>query len=93
MSTEDRDRREDRLIKTANRLRQMRAELADESDQVRKDRLSEELGEVLAAVPSADRDEFTRSLLELLLAGDFAAPLETERPEVETAPAACPRAV
>lgn len=83
MSTNDKDRIENRVIETANRFRLIQADFADESDQVRRDYLSEELEKALAAVLPAERDEFMRRLLERFPAADFAAQPETERQETE----------
>lgn len=78
MATNDRDRIEDCVIETADRLRLIRADLADENNQVRRDRLSEELDKVLTTVLATERDEVLRRLLGLFLSGDFAVQGETE---------------
>ena len=78
MSTNDKDRIENHVVEVANRLRLIRADLADESDQIRRGRLSEELEKELATISSAERDEFMRRLLERFLADDFAGPPEAK---------------
>lgn len=64
MSTHDKDKLEDLILKTVNRLRLIRADFADESDSVRKGYLGEELERALATVLPDQREIFLKSLLE-----------------------------
>jgi len=59
------------VLETANRLRLIRADFADESDQARRDYLCGELEKALATLLPAQRQEFLKSLLERFPAGGF----------------------
>ena len=70
---------ESRVLETANRLRLIQVDFADESDQTRRDYLCEEIEKVLASILPAERDEFLRKLLERFPTGSFTAkPTEGE---------------
>jgi hypothetical protein len=57
----------------------IQADFADESDQMRRDYLCEEIEKVLATILPTERDEFLRKLLERFPTGSFAAkPAEGE---------------
>ena len=74
---------ESRVLETANRLRLIQADFADESNQTRRDYLREAIEKVLAAILPAARNEFLRRLLERFPTGSFAAqPAEREQ-EIE----------
>jgi len=66
VSTNDKDKMENRVLETANRLRLIRTNFADESGQARRDCLCEELDKTLATILPAQRDEFLKRLLEQL---------------------------
>ena len=79
MPVNDNDKMESRVLETANRLRLIQVDFADESDQTRRDYLREEIEKVLAAILPSERNEFLRMLLERFPTGGFAAqPAETE---------------
>ncbi len=83
MSANDKDKIENCVFETANRLRLIRADFADESDQTRRDYLGEEIEKALATILPVERDEFLRKLLQQFPAGDFAAQPGTETGEAE----------
>ena len=83
MSEHDKDKMETRVLETANRLRLIRTDFADDSDQTRREYLCEEIEKALAAVVPAERDEFLRRLLERFPTGDFAVQPGMEGREVE----------
>jgi hypothetical protein len=64
---------ESRVLETANRLRLIQADFADESDQTRREYLCEEIEKVLATILPTERNEFLRELLERFPTGNFAA--------------------
>ena len=73
MPVNDKDMMENRVLETANRLRLIQADFADESDQTRRDYLCEEIEKVLATILPTERSEFLRKLLERFPTGNFAA--------------------
>jgi len=79
----DKDKIEDRVLETANRLRLIRVDLADESDQTRRDYLCEELEKALATVLPAQRNEFLTKLLERFPACGFAVQPGSEEQQAE----------
>ena len=83
MSEHDKDKMETRVLETANRLRLIRTDFADDSDQIRREYLCEEIEKALAAVVPAERNEFLRRLLERFPTGDFAVQPGMEGGEVE----------
>ncbi len=64
MPANNRDKIENLVLETANRLRLIRADFADESDQARRGYLCDELEKALATVVPDQRDEFLKRLLE-----------------------------
>ena len=73
MPANDQDKMNCRILETANRLRLIQADFADESDQTRRDYLCEEIEKVLATILPTEREEFLRKLLERFPTGSFAA--------------------
>ncbi|MHC4070603.1 MAG: hypothetical protein ACYTGS_01000 [Planctomycetota bacterium] len=88
MSANDKDKIENRVLETANRLRLIRADFADENDQTRRDYVSEEIEKALATILPSERDEFLRRLLERFPTGGFAMQPGAEEEEIEGASAA-----
>ena len=64
MPKKDKDKLADLALETANRLRLIRADFADESDNERRSYLCEELEKALATVLPDQREAFLKSLLE-----------------------------
>ncbi|MHC4119275.1 MAG: hypothetical protein ACYSWO_17405 [Planctomycetota bacterium] len=87
MSADEKDKIENRVFETANRLRLIRADFADESDQTRRDYLGEEIEKALATILPDERDEFLRKLLQQFPTGDFAGRPGTEAGQDEGASA------
>ena len=73
MPANDQDKMNCRILETANRLRLIQADFADESDQTRRDYLCEEIEKVLATILPTEREEFLRKLLGRFPTGSFAA--------------------
>jgi hypothetical protein len=69
----DKNKIESRVLETANRLRLIQADFADENKQTRRDYLCEEIEKVLASIVPAERNEFLRRLLERFPTGSFVA--------------------
>ena len=79
MPASDKNKIQSRVLETANRLRLIQADFADESKQTRRDYLREEIEKVLASIVPAERNEFLRRLLERFPTGSFVAqPTEGE---------------
>ena len=73
MPANDQDKMDCRILETANRLRLIQVDFADESDQTRRDYLCEEIEKALATILPTEREEFLRKLLERFPTGSFAA--------------------
>jgi len=76
MPANHKDKIESRVLETANRLRLIQADFADESNQTRRDYLCEEIEKALATLLPAEREEFLRRLLERFPTGGFITPPE-----------------
>ncbi|MFC1634475.1 hypothetical protein ACFL5Z_06495 [Planctomycetota bacterium] len=74
---------ESRVLETANRLRLIQVDFADESDQTRRDYLHEAIEKVLATILPAERNEFLRRLLGRFPTGSFAAQPAERKSEIE----------
>jgi len=79
----DKDKMESRVLETANRLRLIQADFADESDQTRRGYLREAIEKVLGAILPAERNEFLRRLLERFPTGSFTAQSAERESEIE----------
>lgn len=62
-----------RVLETANRLRLIQADFADESGQTKRDYFREEIEKALATILPAEREGFLQRLLEQFPSGGFAA--------------------
>jgi len=69
----DKEKIESRVLETANRLRLIQVDFADESEQTRIDYLREEIEKVLKTFLPAERKEFLERLLEKFPTGSFVA--------------------
>lgn len=77
---------ESHVLETANRLRLIQIDFADESDQTRKDYLCEEIEKALKTVLPDERSEFLRRLLERFPTGSFITQPELKEQETKKAP-------
>jgi hypothetical protein len=68
--TNNEEKLENRVIETANRLRLIQVDFADESDQTRVEYLCEEIERALKTVLTEERSEFLRKLLERFPVGN-----------------------
>ncbi len=85
MSTNNNEKIEIHVLDTANRLRKVQVDFADESDQVRIGHLCEEIEEALRIVLPTEKNEFFRRLLERFPAGSFLTPSTSTEQKVEDA--------
>lgn len=88
MPANNNDQIEKNVLETANRLRLIRGDFADDSEQARRDYLCEEIEKALTTILPAERDGFLRRLLEQFPTGEFAAQSPTETAESDGASAA-----
>lgn len=86
MPTNDKKEMESHVVETANRLHQIQADFADESEQARKTYLSEEIEKALKYVLPDNRDEFLERLLEKFPAGSFITQAISTEKTVESPP-------
>ena len=75
-----------RVLETANRLRLIQVDFADESEQTRKDYLCEEIEKALKTVLPDERSEFMQRLLERFPTGSFIAQPALKEQEITIAP-------
>lgn len=75
-----------RVLETANRLRLIQVDFADESEQTRKDYLCEEIEKALKTVLPDERSEFLQRLLERFPTGSFIAQPALKEQEITIAP-------
>ncbi|HCO92710.1 MAG TPA: hypothetical protein DIU00_01960 [Phycisphaerales bacterium] len=77
---------ESQILETANRLRLIQVDFADESEQTRTAYLREEIEKVLKTVLPAERNEFLERLLERFPAGSFVTQTISKEVDVQSAP-------
>ena len=78
---------ESQILETANRLRLIQVDFADEDEQTRTAYLREEIEKALKTVLPAERNEFLGRLLERFPAGSFVTQAISKEVNVESAPA------
>ena len=71
MPAKDKKKMGSHLVETANRLRLIQVDFADESEQTRTTYLCEEIERALKSVLPDERNEFLERLLEKFPAGSF----------------------
>jgi hypothetical protein len=86
MPANDKKKMESRVIETANRLRLIQVDFADESDETRTAYLSEEIEKALNSVLPDERNEFLGRLLEKFPAGSFITQIISTETTVENPP-------
>ena len=86
MPANNNDHIENTVLETANRLRLIRADFADDSEQDRRGYICEEIEKALATILPAERERFLRKLLEQFPTCEFAAQSPKETAESEDAP-------
>jgi hypothetical protein len=86
MPTNDKKKMESHVIETANRLRLIQVDFADESDETRTAYLSEEIEKALNSVLPDERNEFLGRLLEKFPAGSFITQIISTETTVENPP-------
>lgn len=77
---------ESQILETANRLRLIQVDFADESEQTRTAYLREEIEKALKTVLPAERNEFLDRLLERFPAGSFVTQTISKEADVQSAP-------
>jgi hypothetical protein len=77
---------ESQILETANRLRLIQVDFADESEQTRTAYLREEIEKALKTVLPAERNEFLGRLLERFPAGSFVTQTISKEVDVQSAP-------
>ena len=87
MPTNDKKKMESYILETANRLRLIQVDFADESEQTRTAYLCEEIEKALKSVLPDERNEFLGRLLEKFPAGSFITQAISTETTVESPPA------
>ncbi len=87
MPANDKKKMESHVLETANRLRLIQVDFADESEQTRKSYLCEEIEKALKSVLPDERNEFLERLLEKFPAGSFITQAISTETTVESPPA------
>ena len=87
MPTEYKEKMDSHVLETANRLRLIQVDFADESEQTRTDYFREEIEKALKAVLPAERKEFLRKLLERFPTCSFITQSMLKEQEITSAPA------
>ena len=87
MPENDKKKMESYILETANRLRLIQVDFADESEQTRTAYLCEEIEKVLNSVLPDERNEFLGRLLEKFPAGSFITQVISKETAVEGPPA------
>jgi len=77
---------ESQILETANRLRLIQVDFADESEQTRTAYLREEIEKALKTVLPAERNEFLGRLLERFPAGSFVTQTISKEVDVQSVP-------
>ncbi|MHC4153314.1 MAG: hypothetical protein ACYST6_00075 [Planctomycetota bacterium] len=80
------DKLEDRVLETANRLRLVQVDFADEGEQTRAEYLCEEIERAMKTILPQERSEFLERLLARFPIGERGAQPALEKPEVESSP-------
>jgi hypothetical protein len=83
----DKKKMESHLLETANRLRLIQVDFADESEQTRKSYLCEEVEKALKSVLPDERNEFLERLSEKFPAGNFITQVISTETTAESPPA------
>jgi len=83
----DKKKMESHILETANRLRLIQVDFADESEQTRSAYLCEEIEKALTSVLPDERNEFLGRLLEKFPAGSFITQAISTETAVESPPA------
>jgi hypothetical protein len=81
------EKMEQHVLETSNRLRLIQVDFADESEQTRADYLREEIEKALKTVLPAERNEFLQRLLEKFPTGSFITQSMLKEQEIQSAPA------
>ena len=87
MPANDKKKMESHLLETANRLRLIQVDFADESEQTRESYLCEEIEKALKSVLPDERNEFLERLLGKFPAGSFITQVISTEATVESPPA------
>ena len=87
MPVNDKKKMESYILETANRLRLIQVDFADESDETRTAYLCEEIEKALKSVLPDERNEFLGGLLEKFPAGSFITQAISTETTVESPPA------
>jgi hypothetical protein len=88
MPANDKEKIDSHVLETANRLRLIQVDFADESEQTRRTYLCEEIDKALKAVLPADRSEFLEKLLKRFPAGSLVTQVASSETEAEGVPKA-----
>ena len=86
MPANDKKKMESHVLETANRLRLIQVDFADESEQTRTTYLCEEIEKVLKSILPAERNDFLGRLLERFPTDSFITQAVSKEMEVEIAP-------